>query len=133
MNKLMRKNGFSLIEVLVVATIMLVMASIGFVSYQQANKNGRNARRKIDLEDVRQALVLYESVNDTYPTGNGTNAAFVAMIAQISSYLTNTNIQDPTNTGSHVYTYTSATGSTFQVCAYLEVETGSPTYCLNSP
>lgn len=121
------KSGFSMIELLVVATIMIVLTTIGLVSYQNANRNGRNAKRKADLEAVRQGLVLYKTDNSTsYPSGD-----FSTMLTTIADYLSSTNIQDP-KSPTYDYTYSSS-GTSFQVCATLEVTGGTQNYCLDSP
>ena len=68
-----RNHGFTLIEVLVVATIIGVLTSIAVVSYQKANKNAHDARRKTDLEQIRAALEMYRSDNadSEYPDTSG--------------------------------------------------------------
>lgn len=65
------KKSFTLIEILVVATIVALLAAAAFVSYSQFSKQARDARRKTDLEQVRAALEMYRSNNDTYPTDLG--------------------------------------------------------------
>lgn len=60
------KAGFSLVEVLVVATIIIVLATLGMVSYRAASKSSKRAKCKSDLETVRQALVMYRSEEGTY-------------------------------------------------------------------
>lgn len=62
------KKGFTLIEILVVATIIGLLAGIGAVSYVTLNKSSRDARRKGDLEQLRAAVELYKSNVGTYPT-----------------------------------------------------------------
>lgn len=125
------REGFSLIELLVVATIMIVLTTIGIVSYQQASKSSRNAKRKADLEVVRQALVLYRTDFGTYPSGAGSNGAFTAMLTTISDYLSIDTMEDPKNTGLYIYIYTSD-GVTFSTCTYLEDATPTQ-YCTESP
>lgn len=70
--KIQLKAGFTLIEVLIVATIISLLASVGITSYTSFNQNSRDARRKADLEQIRGALELYRSNNSTYPTASGT-------------------------------------------------------------
>ncbi|MCL4208570.1 hypothetical protein KJZ63_02975, partial [Patescibacteria group bacterium] len=53
--------GFTMIELLVVTTIIIILTSIGLVSYTSANRSARNGKRKADMEMVRQALVLYRT------------------------------------------------------------------------
>jgi len=63
----MRKLGFTLIELLVVTTIISLLSGIGLVSYTQFIKKSRDERRKADLNNIRSALEMYRSDNDTYP------------------------------------------------------------------
>lgn len=62
-----RNKGFTLVEILVVATIIGLLASVGIFSYVQFSKQSRDAKRKSDLEVVRSAVELYRSSNNTYP------------------------------------------------------------------
>ena len=94
------KNGFTLIEVLVTATIIAILTSIGVASYQAANKHARDAKRRGDLEQIRSALEMYRSDNNLYPStggGNWTNANNLPL----SSYLNP--IPSPPKTGEAYY------------------------------
>jgi len=78
------KPGFTLIEVLVAATIVALLTSIGMVSYQAANRQARDAKRKADLEQIRAALEMYKTDNaGNYPLGNCVNVNSLGL----SSYL----------------------------------------------
>lgn len=116
-----------MIELLVVATIMVVLSTIGLVSYNQAGQNARNGKRKADLETVRQALVLYRADVGSYPAGS----SFTGMLTTIDDYISSTEIKDPRNEGSYVYTY-SSDGVTFTLEANLEPD-GSPPHTLQNP
>lgn len=61
------KKGFTLIELVVVASIIALLAGAGIFSYTQFNIQARDAKRKTDLELVRSALELYKSSNGAYP------------------------------------------------------------------
>jgi prepilin-type N-terminal cleavage/methylation domain-containing protein len=122
------RSGFTMIELLVVTTIIIVLSMIGLVSYQQTNKNARNGKRKADLETTRQALVLYRADIGSYPVTSN----FSTMVTTISSYLSSTSMTDPLNDSPYVYSYTSASGATFSICAYLEPDPGTQ-YCLTNP
>jgi general secretion pathway protein G len=117
--------GFSMIELLVVTTIIIVLTTIGLVSYRSTSVNARNAKRKADLETVRQALVLYRVEQGTYPTGNDFNA----MVSQVSDYISAVEIKDPVG-APYVYSYTS-NGATFSVTARLEPD--QELYTLTNP
>jgi len=72
-----KKNSFTLIEILVVATIIALLASVASVTYSQFTRQARNTRRATDLEQVRAALEMYRSNNNTYPVGTGWNTLSV--------------------------------------------------------
>jgi general secretion pathway protein G len=59
--------SFTLIEILVVATIISLLAAGGLVSYSTLTKNSLDARRKADLEQIRAALEMYRSNVGSYP------------------------------------------------------------------
>jgi len=61
------KKTFSLIEILVAATIIGLLSAASTVTYSQFSKQSRDARRKSDLEHIRSALEMYRSNNDEYP------------------------------------------------------------------
>jgi general secretion pathway protein G len=63
----MKKNGFTLIEILVAASIIAVLSAIGVSSYTSINMRSRNAKRKSDLEQVRSALEMYRTSEGSYP------------------------------------------------------------------
>src|SRR3989344_4706205 len=63
-----KSGGFTLLEVLVTATIIAILTAIGIVSYASVNKRSRDVKRKSDLEQVRSALEMYRSDNSgQYP------------------------------------------------------------------
>lgn len=128
------RAGFTMIELLVVVTIIILLTTVGIASYQQVSRNARNSKRKTDLETVRQALVLYRSSVGQYPGGD-----FPAAVGTLQSnnYLNVgaieggvSNIQDPKNTPPYQYSY-SSTGPTFTLTARLEPD--ETLYELNSP
>lgn len=126
MRLLPQKNGFTMIELLVVTTIMIVLTTIGLVSYRQVGYSSRNAKRKADLETVRQALILYRSDQPYYPQTN----SFGTMLGSIDDYLSSENIIDPKNTAPFVYEYVSD-GVLFQLTAHLEPD--GTAYTLSNP
>ena len=126
--------GYSLIELLVVATIIIILMTIGMVSYRQSSRSGRNAKRKSDLEAVRQALVLYRNDNTGYPdpvAADDTNAAFEEILVTIVDYISFSSLTDP-KSPTYDYTYGS-NGLDFDLCATLETSSGTESYCIDNP
>lgn len=124
--KFSNKNGFTMIELLVVTTIIIVLTAIGLVSFTSANRNARNGKRRADLETVRQALVLYRTDNGSYPA----TTSFNTMMTTISDYTSSTTVTDPKNEDTYVYAYTSD-GVNFTLSAYLEPD--ATLYSLDNP
>lgn len=71
------RSGFTLIEILVVSTIIAVLAAGSFISYRAIVKSGRDATRKAHLEQIRSAIEQYRTnnVNGSYPDGDDISVA----------------------------------------------------------
>ncbi len=67
MKKINIKDGFSLLEMLVVTAIIGLLASTMVFSYSQFVRQSHDARRKTDLENIKAALEQYRSNNNIYP------------------------------------------------------------------
>jgi general secretion pathway protein G len=108
------KKGFTLIELLVVISIIGILVAAGVTSYQRASKLSRDARRKTDLEQLRQALETFRSENGSYPT-----AAQGGLGALDPDYITTV----PSDPRDGVYTYTPSGNPpvTYTLCASLEL------------
>lgn len=61
-------KGFTFVELLVVITIISIVLAAGIVSYTTISTNSRDARRKADLEAIRQALEMCRSISGEYPS-----------------------------------------------------------------
>jgi len=61
------KKGFTLVELLIVISIIGILAGLGLSSYPKAQKQARDGKRKADLEQIRSALEIYRSDCKTYP------------------------------------------------------------------
>jgi prepilin-type N-terminal cleavage/methylation domain-containing protein len=72
------KNGFSLIELLVVISIIGVLAAILMVNLMGARERGRDSQRIQDLNSLKGALRLYYNDNQSYPSGSGCTTSGVA-------------------------------------------------------
>lgn len=61
------RKGFSLIELLVVTTIIAVILSAVVVSFQRANQSARDAKRKSDITELKGILENYRLETGEYP------------------------------------------------------------------
>ena len=59
--------GFSFVEVMVVVTIISILASVLFVSFNAARENARDDVRKTDLKRLQLAIETYKAQNGRYP------------------------------------------------------------------
>jgi prepilin-type N-terminal cleavage/methylation domain-containing protein len=65
--KILNKKGFTLIELLVVISIMALLSSIVMSGLSSARSKARDSKRIQDTVQIRTALELYRTSNNTYP------------------------------------------------------------------
>lgn len=65
--RIKNKLGFTMIELIVVITIIAVMTVVAMVNYGGVNRKSRDGRRMADLEKYRVALEIARQVGSTYP------------------------------------------------------------------
>jgi len=120
------RDGFTLLELLVVIGIIAVLVSLAAVSYSSAQKSSRDARRRSDMKTVQNALEQYYSASQfEYPASADCSEAEDAAYLERASF--------PDDPGSLVYNYScSLTG--YCVCAQLEKGGGNsgPTTCFSA-
>ena len=66
----LKSRAFTLIELLIVITIISVLLGAISFSYSAAQRKGRDGKRKADLKAVQQALETYFTANGEYPMEN---------------------------------------------------------------
>jgi general secretion pathway protein G len=62
-----KNKGFTLVELLVVISIIGLLASIVLAATSSASKKARDGRRLAEVHQIQIALELYKSTNGTYP------------------------------------------------------------------
>ena len=60
-------SGFTLLELLVVITILGILASVGFGQYRTSQLKAQDVQRKGDLGNVARALEMYYNDYSSYP------------------------------------------------------------------
>ena len=105
-----KKNGFTLLELLVVIGIIGVLVSLAAVSYSSAQRKSRDSRRQGDMKSIQSALeVSYSENSYVYPiTCSGA-----------STYIKGTWPVDPVSADELMYTEFCDVDS-YYVCAKLE-------------
>ncbi len=61
-------RGFTLLEVMVVITIIGLLATVILASVADSQRNARDARRASDIREIQKSLELYRNANGLYPS-----------------------------------------------------------------
>lgn len=116
------RSGFTLIEVLVAATIIGLLSAVGYTGMGAVSRNARDSKRKTDLEMIRSSLEMYKSVNQNYPTPNAT------CVPGLPADYLNSYPSDP-KSGAYRYCYFNSDSLHYVVCAHLENSSGADLNC----
>ncbi len=68
---IVQTRGFTLIELLVVIAIIGLLSSVVLASLNGARQKARDAQRVSHLTQIRTALEMYYSDNNSYPNSGG--------------------------------------------------------------
>lgn len=139
---LLNERGFTLVEILVAATIIGLLSTIGMSGFQAITKSGRDALRKSDMEQIRSALEIYKSENNTYPLNAPPGASSCNPDQSSPDGLTSNYIKYPSDPKNTLYKYCYIAGSaaapvtsgpvlTYELCVHLEngSNTASSGFC----
>lgn len=109
-------QGFSLIELMVVISVIAILMALGAVSYTTAQKKSRDAARRTDMRAVQNGFEQYYTVNGGYAVTCANMATAEFLPGGLPS--------DPKPAPQPDYSY-SCTASTYCACAQLENEVGN--------
>ena len=127
-NKLTLKpiQAFSLIELLVVISIIGVLIGLSAFGLQGARQSARDARRISDIEQIRSGLELYKADCGVYPDNTnfpGPGGDLLGDASSLSCASGNTYIsnrpEDPFGAG-RIYLYNRISPTTYEICGAME-------------
>ena len=107
--------GFTLLELLVVISIIGILIAMGIASYSTAQKKGRDSKRKGDLKAIQNAMEQCYSLATEYPTSVSGGSALVCTDSE-STQVMDSVPQDP-KSGNYSFTLAS---DNYTICADLE-------------
>lgn len=55
----MKRNGFTLVELLVVISIIAILSVIGITIFSSAQKSARDSKRRADIDSIAKALEIH--------------------------------------------------------------------------
>lgn len=78
----MLSKGFSLLEVLVAVSIVVLLTGIGFSSFNNFQRNSRDTKRQSDLRVIQSVLEQYHADLNFYPSTIDFNVPFTSSIGR---------------------------------------------------
>lgn len=100
--------GFTLIELMVVISIIALLSSVLLASLSTARMKARDAERLTATRSVVNALELYYTKNNHYPCSNLSNSSSATFLQDlVTEGFLPKKLTDPINVGGSVYGYVS--------------------------
>lgn len=114
----MKKQGFTLIEIIIVMSIVSLLLAFILPSFSDANKKGRDGKRKADLKEIQSALEMYRSDTRIYPAvvAGRADVQLAGLVPRYTAKIP----PDPLNKGIYYWNHNLASSTTYELCAYLE-------------
>lgn len=135
---LKKKKGFTLVELLIVISIVAILSAVVMSNFTLARQKGRDARRKVDIQSIQSALELYRSDIGSYPAAAALSACGGALTGTVGTSTVTYMRKIPCRPDTGVYTYTPS-GTTYTITTSLEntndpdLPSGSTTYTVYGP
>ena len=79
------KNGFTIVELLIVIVVIGILAAITVVAYNGIQQQARDSSRTTAINGVMKALEMYKIENGAYPSVGSDNAGYA--LSTLSSAL----------------------------------------------
>lgn len=81
-----KRNGFTLLELLIVVVVVAILAVLIIPSVTSGPAHARDKQRKTDLSSIKSALEAYYYANNSYPSSQST-AGTVSCVPSASNCL----------------------------------------------
>ena len=129
----MKRKGFTLVELLVVISVIGILLSVVLARYQISEKQARDTKRRSDLSQYRIALENYSSAhNFTYPVVSDGSADTLCSALETDGFIASC-LTDPRDLGYVCYSdgvnwvlgATLESGGFWEICSNGKV--GKPT------
>ena len=116
-------KGFTLLELIVVITVIVVLISLTLPAINNARMKARDGRRVEELREIETALRLYsQSHSGNFPVSDSgeTISASSTLITALVPYYLLTQPEDPKPEFFAYYYKTAQNGAFFKLAAYME-------------
>jgi prepilin-type N-terminal cleavage/methylation domain-containing protein len=112
-----KQKGFTLVELLIVISILAVLTTIGIISFSGAQRQARDAQRKNDLRVVQVALGEYFQDNASLYPDSATFSALMTVLTTGTQPYMRTAVQDPRSvTSGYQYVHTDRISYVLRAC-----------------
>jgi type II secretion system protein G len=110
-------RGFTLVEMLVVITIIGILSSVVMTSLNSSRAKARDSKRVGDIKQIQLALALYQDANSQYPD----------TLDKLTGYMPNIPT-DPSNQASYAYAYRTEGSKRIDYHLGASLEANSPAF-----
>ncbi len=117
------RRGFTLVELMIVITVIAILATIAVVSFSRVQKQARDTKRKGDVRALATALQAYFTERNTYPA----TASWSTELAPTYIPLVPVNPPGDNLVGTYSYAVNSTT-NVFGLCIGQEAVSGGSSY-----
>lgn len=94
-----KRNGFTLIELMITVAIIAILASIAYPSYQQYIIRSKRSAAQAQMMDIANRQQQFLLANRSYATKDALTASGYALPAEVAAnYGYTITLQDPTST-----------------------------------
>ncbi len=120
----MKKTGFTLVELLVVVTIIGILSGIAVVGMTSVRQKAQDTSHLAGIRDLQLSLEAYKSVNGRYPDA-GTQGGSDYIVALAPSFIGKLPVDNPQNSTTGYHYAVSADKKTY--CVYVKRTIFRPT------